>query len=282
MAEPASGAGAPVIRMRQLRKVYGDFVAVHDLDLEVHRGDVFAFLGPNGAGKTTTIRMLMGMLVPTQGEAEILGLDCRGDSVELKRRIGYLPDNPAFYDFLRGGEIARFVGQMHGIPDAVLEPRLRVLFESLGLTEAEHEFAVNYSTGMKKKLALCCALVHDPPVLILDEPTNGLDPIAARQVQALLRQCADQGRTVFLSTHLLDMAQRLCGRVGIIHQGRLAAVGTLDELRSALAPGGSLEDIFFKVTQATAEGEAAPPTTAPAAAPARVTTTVPTDGTTTA
>jgi len=238
-----------MITFDRLGKAYGDFTAVRDLELGIARGEVFGFLGPNGAGKTTTIRMMMGILVPTSGRATIDGLDCQTERVELKRRVGYLPDNPMFYDYLRGSEILAFVGEMHGLPRGEAQKRADALLDELALDDASEEYAVNYSTGMKKKLGLACALIHDPAVLILDEPTNGLDPRAAREVQERLRLAAAQGKTVFLSTHLLNMAERLCSRVGIIHKGELVAVGALDALQDKVVPGGSLEEVFLKVTQ---------------------------------
>jgi ABC-2 type transport system ATP-binding protein len=231
-----------------LTKRYGEFLAVDRLSLDVARGEVFGFLGPNGAGKTTTIRMLMGILVPSSGQAQVESWDCQRDRVEVARRVGYLPDNPIFYDYLRGREILEFVGEMHGLPRAEVLARSRRLLSDLALAGAGDEFAVNYSTGMKKKLGLCCALIHDPPVLVLDEPTNGLDPRAAREVQDRIRSSAADGKTVFLSTHLLDMAERLCHRVGIIDGGRLVAVGTVEELRAQQRSGSSLEEVFLKVT----------------------------------
>jgi ABC-2 type transport system ATP-binding protein len=238
-----------VIRAQELGKKYGHVSAVEGLDLQVRKGEVFGFLGPNGAGKTTTIKMLMGMLAPSSGKAEIAGMDCFADRVAVKRVVGYLPDVPVFYDYLRGREILRFIGQMHGIERGELERRQGELMERLGLAEAQEEYAINYSMGMKKKLGLACALAHDPPVLILDEPTNGLDPRASRQIQELITESAAGGRTIFLSTHLLDMAERLCHRVGIIDRGKLAAVGSREELAGKLAPGGTLEEVFFKVTE---------------------------------
>jgi ABC-2 type transport system ATP-binding protein len=232
-----------VIEIEGLSKSYGSFAAVRDLSLSITRGEVFGFLGPNGAGKTTAIRMLMGILVPSSGTARIEGLDCQRQSAAVKRVVGYLPDAPAFYDFLRGREILQFVAEMHG----QIRP----------VADAAEEYASNYSTGMKKKLGLACALVHDPPVLILDEPTNGLDPRAQRDVQDRLRAASAAGKTVFLSTHLLDMAEKLCSRVGIIDQGALVSVGPVSELRATLASGASLEEVFLKVTHG--EGEA--PTT---------------------
>jgi ABC-2 type transport system ATP-binding protein len=240
--------GSSPIVFLDLTKRYGEFLAVDRLSLEVRRGEVFGFLGPNGAGKTTSIRMLMGILVPTSGKAQLESWDCQRDRVEVARRVGYLPDNPIFYDYLRGREILEFVGEMHGLPRAEARARSARLLADLALGDAADEFAVNYSTGMKKKLGLCCALIHDPPVLVLDEPTNGLDPRASREVQDRIRRSAADGKTVFLSTHLLDMAERLCHRVGIIDGGRLVAVGTVEELRAQQRAGDSLEEVFLKVT----------------------------------
>ena len=239
-----------------LSKHYGEFIAVRGLILAVQQGEVFGFLGPNGAGKTTTIRMLMGILVPTSGTAKIAGLDCQQDRIEVKRRVGYLPDAPIFYDFLRGREIVEFVGEMHGQSRAAARHNAARLLDELALAEAAEEYAINYSTGMKKKLGLACALIHDPAVLILDEPTNGLDPRAAREVQDRLRRSSAEGKTIFLSTHLLDMAERLCSRVGIIHRGELVAEGALEALRARIVPGGSLEEVFLKATQPE-DGDAA-------------------------
>lgn len=240
-----------MIVFEALSKAYGSFTAVRNLAFTVARGEVFGFLGPNGAGKTTTIRMLMGILVPSSGTATIDGLDCQRERKEVKRHVGYLPDSPIFYDFLRGREILQFVGEMHGQPRSVARYNAARLLEELALEEASEEYAVNYSMGMKKKLGLACALIHDPPVLILDEPTNGLDPRAAREVQDRLSRSASDGKTIFLSTHLLDMAERLCARLGIIDNGELVAVGPLESLREKVVPGGSLEEVFLKVTQAT-------------------------------
>jgi ABC-2 type transport system ATP-binding protein len=237
-----------MIATQTLCKSYGEFAAVRDLELKVERGELFGFLGPNGAGKTTTIRMLTGILIPSSGTAVIDGFDCQRDRVEVARRVGYVPDTPIFYDFLRGREILEFVGEMHGLSRRDARARAATLLAELSLADAAEEYAVNYSAGMKKKLGLACALVHDPDVLILDEPTNGLDPRAAREVQDRLRAGAAAGKTVFLSTHLLHMAERLCSRVGIIDGGKLVAAGTVEELRSRVSSEGSLEEVFLKVT----------------------------------
>jgi ABC-2 type transport system ATP-binding protein len=243
-----------MIEFQGLSKVYGGFNAVKPLTLSVRRGEVFGFLGPNGAGKTTTIRMMMGILVPSAGRVLIDGLDCHAEPAEVKRRVGYLPDTPIFYDYLRGREILQFVAEMHGYPRAEAAERGARLLAEFGLEEAGEDYAVNYSLGMKKRLGLACALIHDPSVLILDEPINGLDPRASRDVQERLLAAAARGVTIFVSTHLLDMAEKLCDRVGIIHHGQLVATGTLDQLRADASASGSLEDVFLKIT-AEAETE---------------------------
>jgi ABC-2 type transport system ATP-binding protein len=242
-----------VIEFSELSKTYGSFRALQPLNLVVARGEMFGFLGPNGAGKTTTIRMMMGILVPSGGSVRIAGLDCHRDAAEVKRHVGYLPDSPIFYDYLRGREILQFIGEMHGLTRAESLRRTDRLLTELGLEQVGEEFAVNYSMGMKKKLGLACALIHEPSVLILDEPTNGLDPRASRDVQQRLRRSADEGTTIFLSTHILDMAERLCSRIGIIHHGELVATGSPQELKENVTSGGTLEEVFLAVT-AESEG----------------------------
>ena len=244
-----------MVETRGLGKRYGRFEAVQELDLEVHRGEVFAFLGPNGAGKTTTIRMLMGILQPSSGSARIGGLDCFADRAEVKRAVGYLPDDPIFYDYLRGRELIQFVGEMHGLNRREIIKRSAPLIERFELKEALEEYAVNYSRGMKKKLGMICALLHDPALLILDEPTSGLDPLASRLLHELIRERAALGHSVFFSTHLLDQAEKLCDRVGILFKGKKVADGALEELRKNLAEGGSLEAVFFAVTSPDAAGQ---------------------------
>jgi ABC-2 type transport system ATP-binding protein len=246
-------AGTPALELAGLTKRFGDFTAVGGLDLRVSPGELFGLLGPNGAGKTTTIRLLMGILKPSAGTAHILGHDCFRDRVELMRHVGYLPDEPTFHDYLRGSEIVRFVADMHGLEPGWFAKRGGPLIERLELGNAMDEFAVNYSRGMKKKLALVCALAHQPRLLILDEPTSGLDPIATRQLNALLVEESGRGTTVILSSHLLDQVQRLCHRMAIIAGGELRAVGTLTELRRRASSESSLEDIFFAVTTGAAE-----------------------------
>jgi len=238
-----------MISIENLTKTYGTFEAVKDLNLNVPTGSVYAFLGPNGAGKTTTIRMLMGILIPSSGRARIAGLDCIDDRIAVKRKVGYLPDSPVFYDFLRGFEILTFVGEMHGLPRKTAKLRAEDLIMKWGLNDAGDDFAVNYSMGMKKKLGLACAMIHEPEVLILDEPTNGLDPRTSRDVQERLKALAASGHTIFLSTHLLDMVERICDQACIIDHGRLMGKGTLGEIRTLAESGGSLEDIFLTLTE---------------------------------
>jgi ABC-2 type transport system ATP-binding protein len=241
-----------MIEIASLSKKYGEFTAVNALTLRVEPGEIFAFLGPNGAGKTTTIRMLMGFLVPTSGGASIDGLDCFRDRVEVKRRVGFLPDEPRFYDYMTARETVELMAEMHGMPRPRARERADALLAQFALSDAAGEYAVNFSTGMKKRLALACALVHEPKVLILDEPTNGLDPRAAHEVDVLIRDLGQQGKTVFLSTHLLDRAEKLCSRVAIIDRGQLVAHGPIAELKAKLARGGSLEELFLAVTEPAA------------------------------
>ena len=234
-----------------LTKRYGDKTALRDLDLRVEAGEVMGFLGPNGSGKTTTIRLLMGLLRPSAGRATILGRDCHGDAVALKREVGYLPDEPFLYPYLSGLEILELVAGLHGFPRAETRRRAESAAGEMGLGEAATAFSITYSLGMKKRLALAMALVHEPKVLILDEPTNGLDPRGAREMRETIGRLARSGRTVFLSTHLLEAAERLCHRVAIIRRGELQAVGAPAELRAryAAAPDASLEDLFLRVTE---------------------------------
>ncbi|MEA2697674.1 MAG: type transport system ATP-binding protein [Myxococcales bacterium] len=234
-----------------LTKRYGDKTALDRLSLRVEAGEVMGFLGPNGSGKTTTIRLLMGLLRPTEGRATILGRDCHSDAVALKRDVGYLPDEPFLYPYLSGLEILELVAGLHGFSRAETRRRAGVAAEQMGLGEAATAYSITYSLGMKKRLALAMALVHEPQVLILDEPTNGLDPRGAREMRETIGRLAATGRTVFLSTHLLEAAERLCHRVAIIRRGVLQAVGAPAELRAryAAAPDVSLEDLFLQVTE---------------------------------
>jgi ABC-2 type transport system ATP-binding protein len=239
-----------VIETEGLTKRFGDKLAVDGLSLRVEAGEVMGFLGPNGSGKTTTIRLLMGLLRPSAGRASILGRDCHVDTVVLKRDVGYLPDEPFLYPYLSGLETLELVAGLHGLSPQEARRRAAAIAERLGLGAAAATYTVTYSLGMKKRLALAMALIHEPKVLILDEPTNGLDPAGARQMRTTISELAAGGRTIFLSTHLLDAAERLCHRVAIIRAGALQAVGAPDELRVryGATPETSLEELFFKVT----------------------------------
>jgi ABC-2 type transport system ATP-binding protein len=242
-----------IVQFKNIVKCYGDFEAVRGLTLSIPRGGIFALLGPNGAGKTTLIKLLMGMLRPTSGDVLVGGLSAFSDSVEVKRIVGYLPDEPVFYDFMRGRDIIRFVGEMHGLDAPTIESRSAALAERLSLADAMEEFAENYSRGMKKKLGLMCALLHEPDLLVLDEPTNGLDPHGTIVLHELMRGIAKAGRTVLFSTHLLDQAERLCTQVAVVSHGQLAAEGTLAELQNKFGTSESLESLFFRLTEASAD-----------------------------
>jgi ABC-2 type transport system ATP-binding protein len=246
-----------VVNILNLVKRFGEFTAVDSLSLEIPATSIFALLGPNGAGKTTTIKLLMGMLKPTSGSICVCGLDAFRDTVAVKQCVGYLPDEPVFYDFMRGREILRFAGEMHGLPRPVIEEKIAAMAQRLQLADALDEFADNYSRGMKKKLGLMCALMHDPQLLILDEPTNGLDPHGTQVLHALMREVAASGRTVLFSTHLLDQAERLCDRVAVVARGQVAAQGTLVELRERFGADASLESLFFQLTESQPEVEPA-------------------------
>jgi ABC-2 type transport system ATP-binding protein len=244
-----------VIETVELTKSFGPKTAVRAVSLRVEAGEVMGFLGPNGSGKTTTIRLLMGLLRPTSGRAAILGRDCHAESVALKRDVGYLPDEPFLYPYLSGLEILELVAGLHGFDRTEARRRAGALAEKLGLGAAAGAYSVTYSLGMKKRLALAMALIHDPRVLIMDEPTNGLDPKGAKEMRATIAELAAGGRTIFLSTHLLDAAEKLCHRVAIIRDGTLTAVGAPAELRARFqaAADTTLEELFLRVTEGATE-----------------------------
>ena len=236
----------PALALTGLSKHFGR-PAVDGLDLSVARGEFYALLGPNGAGKTTTLRMVAGLLAPDAGRIEVLGIDLAADPAAAKRRIAYLPDDPMLYGKLKPTEYLEFVAGLWGIDAKAAEPRARELLAWLDLEKHAHELTEGFSRGMKQKLALAGALIHDPELLILDEPLTGLDAGAARQVKDLLLSHVAKGGTVILTTHILEVAERLAQRIGIIQHGRLIAQGTLDELRVA-TPGATLEETFLRLT----------------------------------
>ncbi|MBI4521794.1 MAG: ABC transporter ATP-binding protein [Gemmatimonadetes bacterium] len=238
-----------MVQLERVTKRYGRFTAVDAIDLAVRRGEIFGFLGPNGAGKTTTIRMIAGVLQPTAGSIRIGGDDMLRDPVRAKRRIGYIPDRPFLYEKLSGGEFLRFVAGLWGRDGRETEEHTDHLLEIFDLADWKHELIESYSHGMRQKLLISSALIHEPEVIVVDEPMVGLDPRSARRLKDLLRQFVRDGGTVFLSTHTLEVAEAVCDRIAIIHGGRIAAQGTMEELRSSVDQGQAhLEDIFLTVT----------------------------------
>jgi ABC-2 type transport system ATP-binding protein len=239
-----------VIETFTLGKHFGDKVALHGLDLRVESGEVLGLLGPNGAGKTTALRLLMGLYRPSCGRATVLGRDCTREAVALKHDIGYLPDDPFLHPYLSSRHILELSARLHGAGRAEARRRAEEVLEQLALGEVAGALGATLSQGMRRRVALAAAVLHQPRVLILDEPTTGLDPRAARDLRAEIARLAGQGRTVLLSTHLADTAERLCHRVAIVQAGRLVAAGTLAELRARLAGGraASLEELYLEAT----------------------------------
>ncbi len=242
----------PALRLSRLRKQFGAAVAVRDLDLNVRPGEFYALLGPNGAGKTTTLRMVAGLLPADAGEISIFGVDARRDPIGAKRITAWLPDEPMLYEKLDPLEYLEFVAGLWAIEPEVAQARARDLLDVLDLWSHRHERCEGFSRGMKQKVALAGALIHDPHLLMLDEPLTGLDAAVARQVKDLLVARVKMGRTVILTTHILEVAERLADRIGIIHRGSLIAEGTLAELRAG-QNGVSLEDIFLERIRAAEE-----------------------------
>lgn len=236
-----------MIRARQLEKRYGSHQAVWPMDLDVHDGEVFGFLGLNGAGKTTTLRMLGGVLPPTAGEVWINGRSLRDDPVEARRSLGFIPDRPYLYDKLTAREFLRFIGEIYGLSAERVTSRTDEVLDYQGLYAVGDQLIESYSHGMKQRLTLAGALLHEPRLLIVDEPMVGLDPRGARQIKETFRGIAKEGRTVFLSTHTLEVAAEVCDRLAIVHHGRIAVMGTPPELVTA---GETLEDLFLRITGA--------------------------------
>jgi ABC-2 type transport system ATP-binding protein len=240
-----------------LTKIFRKTTAVDDLSFRVARGRFFGFLGPNGAGKSTTIKMLTGLLRPSKGDATIEGIRLSEDLLGIKRLIGILPEELPLYERLTAEEYLHFAGRMYGFPKAEVRRRTDELLEFLSLAEDRGKLLVDYSQGMKKKAALAAALIHNPRVLFLDEPLNGIDPVSGRVVTDLLQRLAQKGVTLFFTTHVLDVVERLCDEVAIIDHGRIVAQGTLDEIRAQREVGkdASLEDVFLKLVAADVKRE---------------------------
>jgi ABC-2 type transport system ATP-binding protein len=238
-----------MIRLTNLSKAYGTFVAVDHINLHVPRGQLFGFLGPNGAGKTTTLRMIAGILQPTSGTVEIAGDDVSLKPMEAKSRLGFIPDRPYVYDKLTGAEFLRFVAALYGQDGPIIERRMDELLALFELTDWKHELVESYSHGMRQKLIISSALIHRPEVLVVDEPMVGLDPKGARFLKELFRAFVDRGGTVLMSTHTLEVAEAMCDRIAIILNGRIAASGTMAQLREQTESGdSSLEEVFLKLT----------------------------------
>ena len=248
-----------MIELSNITKRYGTLAAVDSLNLEVPRGEVFGFLGPNGAGKTTTIRMMMGILKPTSGRVFLGGHDVELEPERAKALAGFIPDRPFIYEKLTGREFLQFVGRLHHVEPERLQRRGAELLEHLELTRWQDELVESYSHGMKQRLVVCGALIHEPPILVVDEPMVGMDPKGSRTLKDLFRSLAERGTTVFLSTHSIGVAEEVCHRIGIIQRGRLIACGTMMDLHAqAKNKNGNLESVFLELTQEPATDAATP------------------------
>lgn len=237
------------IKLSQLSKVYGQHEAVKQLNLDVKKGELFGFLGPNGAGKTTTIKMMTGLLEPTSGTAEIGNINIWTSPLEAKKNLAYVPDHPNIYPKLTGWEYIQFIASVFQVSEDTYETKAKELLQEFSLLDRADELIESYSHGMKQKIAICGALIHEPDILFLDEPTVGLDPKSARTLKNLLQSLCSKGMTAFISTHILEIAEEMCDRVGIIAEGQMVAQGTMDELRQLEGrTDGSLEDIFLELT----------------------------------
>jgi ABC-2 type transport system ATP-binding protein len=242
---------APAISTEHLTRHFGDLVAVQDVNLRVAPGQFFGFLGPNGAGKSTTIKMLTGLLAPSSGRMQILGKDLTQDSVEIKRQIGVVPEGMALFGRLTGSEYLNFVGRMYGLDRITAAKRTAELLDFMQLVDQPKALVTDYSHGMQKKLALAAAVIHGPKILFLDEPFEGVDAIASNTLKSMLQNMIARGATIFLTSHVLEIVERLCSHVAIIHRGQLVAQGSIEELRAgveaqaaaALTAAGAPQDV---------------------------------------
>ena len=238
-----------MIELKSLTKNYGDYKAVDDLNLHVKKGEIFGFIGPNGAGKTTTIKMIGGILAPSAGTINIAGIDIQQEPEKAKGKIGFIPDRPYLYEKLTGREFLKFTADLYGVPDDVFSQKAQQNLEMFSLADWSDELIESYSHGMKQRLIMSAALLHDPEVIIVDEPMVGLDPMAIMMVKDLFQRLAHEGVTVFMSTHTLAVAEEICERIGVINRGQLIASGTTADLRrEANATGAALEQVFINLT----------------------------------
>jgi ABC-2 type transport system ATP-binding protein len=240
-----------------LTKQFGDVTAVDNIDLRVREGEFFGFLGPNGAGKSTTIKMLCGLLRPTAGSMNIAGHDLQHEPLEVKRRIGVLPEEVSLYERLTGVEFLVFAARMHGLPSDEAGRRAGELLNLLELSEVRGKLIVDYSLGMKKKVAFAAALIHRPKVMFLDEPFSSIDPISVRAIRNVLHELTQHGTTIFFTSHVMEVVERLCARIAIIHRGKIVAEGEMAELRAKAEAGGdsTLEDIFLTLVEARVDDD---------------------------
>jgi len=247
-----------MIKMENLGKKFEHLWAVKGLNLQIYRGEIFAFLGPNGAGKTTTIKLLTGLLKPTEGRAEIAGYDVQVQPLEAKRHLSYIPDEPYLYEKLTGREFLEFVAQIYGMRREEYIKKIDYFIDFFQMHEYIDELIEDYSHGMKQKLVFSSAFLHDPDVMVIDEPLVGLDPASARKLKQILKQKAEEGMTFFISTHTLSFAEEIATRIGIIDKGELIAVGTQEELKQRAGFEGKLEEVFLKITEEALDVKSGP------------------------
>jgi len=241
-----------MIKLIHLYKQYGQNIAIDNIHLSVSPGEIFGFIGPNGAGKTTTIQIMAGLLAPTSGNVILSGISMNSDPVNAKRLVGYIPDRPYIYEKLTGIEYLRFIADFYQISHDDFTKKSSRLLKEFSLEDRQNELIEAYSHGMKQRLIMISALLHDPPIIIVDEPMVGLDPVAIKLVKNVFKQRSHEGTTIFLSTHTLSLAEQICDRVGIIHKGKLIATGSMEDLKSSAKSGTEdLEDIFFQLTLET-------------------------------
>ena len=237
------------VELKNVTKRYNEIIAVDNVNLTIGSGEIFGLLGPNGSGKSTTLKMLLGLVQPDEGSVTVLGMPVRQDPVALKRMVGYVPEAPRLYEFLTGVEYLDFIGDVYGMQPEEKKSRINEYLRALQLEGREGDMINSYSEGMKQKITLISAFLHRPKLLIMDEPLNGLDPRSARIVKDFLQELKRQGVTAILSTHVLEIAQAMCDRIGIMYHGKLLALGDMKELRQlAKLPDSGLEDIFLKLT----------------------------------